>query len=102
MFELFLDEKGQKISKSKGNGITIDEWLRYAPPESLSYYMFQTPRRAKKLYFDVIPQQVDDYLTWIENTMRKPMKARSPTTRSGISMAAIRPSLRTGRNSACF
>jgi lysyl-tRNA synthetase, class I len=65
-YELFLDEKGQKISKSKGNGITIDEWLRYAPQESLSYYMFQTPTRAKKLYFDVIPQQVDDYLTWIE------------------------------------
>lgn len=66
MFELFLDEKGQKISKSKGNGITIGEWLRYAPQESLSYYMFQTPRRAKRLSFDVIPQQVDDYLTFIE------------------------------------
>jgi lysyl-tRNA synthetase class 1 len=66
MFELFLDEKGQKISKSKGNGITIGEWLRYAPQESLSLYMFLKPRTAKKLYFDVIPQQVDDYLTWIE------------------------------------
>src|SRR6202012_1491969 len=66
MFELFLDEKGQKISKSKGNGITIDEWLKYAPQESLSYYMFQSPRKAKKLYFDVIPQQVDDYLTFLE------------------------------------
>ena len=65
-YELFLDEKGQKISKSKGNGITIDEWLRYAPQESLAYYMFQTPRRAKRLYFDVIPQQADDYLTFIE------------------------------------
>lgn len=65
-YELFLDEKGQKISKSKGNGITIDEWLRYAPQESLSYYMFQSPRKAKKLYFDVIPQQVDDYLTFLE------------------------------------
>lgn len=65
-YELFLDEKGQKISKSKGNGITIDEWLRYAPQESLSYYMFQSPRRAKRLYFDVIPQQVDDYLTFLE------------------------------------
>jgi len=65
-YELFLDEKGQKISKSKGNGITIDEWLRYAPQESLSYYMFQSPRKAKRLYFDVIPQQVDDYLTFLE------------------------------------
>ncbi len=65
-YEMFLDERGQKISKSKGNGITIDEWLRYAPQESLSYYMFQSPRKAKRLYFDVIPQQVDDYLTWLE------------------------------------
>ncbi len=65
-YELFLDEKGQKISKSKGNGITIDEWLRYAPQESLAYYMFQSPRKAKKLHFDVIPQQADDYLTFIE------------------------------------
>ena len=65
-YELFLDEKGQKISKSKGNGITIDEWLRYAPQESLAYYMFQSPRKAKRLYFDVIPQQVDDYLTFLE------------------------------------
>lgn len=66
MYELFLDEKGQKISKSKGNGITIDEWLTYAPTESLALYMFQSPRKAKRLYFDVIPQQVDDYLTFLE------------------------------------
>jgi lysyl-tRNA synthetase class 1 len=66
MFELFLDEQGQKISKSKGNGITIDEWLTYAPAESLALYMFTKPRTAKKLYFDVIPQQVDDYLTHLE------------------------------------
>jgi lysyl-tRNA synthetase class 1 len=66
MFELFLDEQGQKISKSKGNGITIDEWLKYAPEESLALYMFTKPRTAKKLYFDVIPQQVDDYLTHLE------------------------------------
>ncbi len=66
MFELFLDEKGQKISKSKGNGITIDEWLKYAPTESLALYMFTSPRKAKKLHFDVIPQQVDDYLTHLE------------------------------------
>ena len=66
MYELFLDDKGQKISKSKGNGLTIDEWLRYAPPESLSLYMFQSPRKAKRLYFDVIPRAVDDYQTYIE------------------------------------
>lgn len=63
-YELFLDEKGQKISKSKGNGLTIDEWLTYAPQESLAYYMYQSPRKAKRLYFDVIPRAVDDYLTF--------------------------------------
>lgn len=62
-YELFLDQEGQKISKSKGNGLTIDEWLKYAPAESLAYYMFQAPRKAKRLYFDVIPRAVDDYLT---------------------------------------
>jgi lysyl-tRNA synthetase class 1 len=61
-YELFLDENGEKISKSRGNGLTIDEWLRYAAPESLALYMFQQPRRAKRLYFDVIPRAVDDYL----------------------------------------
>ena len=62
VFELFLDDKGQKISKSKGNGLTIDEWLTYGPRESLALFMFQKPRAAKKLYFDVIPKAVDDYL----------------------------------------
>ena len=66
MYELFLDDKGQKISKSKGNGLTIDEWLRYAPQESLSLYMFQSPRKAKRLYFDVIPRAVDEYQTFLE------------------------------------
>jgi len=61
-YELFLDEKGEKISKSKGNGITIDQWLRYAPRESLAYYMFLTPQRAKKLHFDIIPKCVDEYI----------------------------------------
>ena len=65
MFELFLDEHGQKISKSKGNGLTIDEWLTYAPAESLALYMFQSPRKAKKLYFDVIPKSVDEYQTYL-------------------------------------
>ncbi|MEI9991178.1 MAG: lysine--tRNA ligase [Rhizomicrobium sp.] len=66
VFELFLDEKGQKISKSKGNGLTIDEWLTYAPRESLALYMFQKPRVAKRLYFDVIPKAVDDYIELLE------------------------------------
>ena len=60
-YELFLDENGEKISKSRGNGLTIDEWLRYGSRESLSLFMFNAPRRAKRLYFDVIPRQVDDY-----------------------------------------
>ncbi|MCH9845209.1 MAG: lysine--tRNA ligase [Alphaproteobacteria bacterium] len=61
-YELFLDEKGEKISKSKGNGLTIDEWLAYAPEESLAWFMYQKPKTAKRLYFDVIPKQVDEYL----------------------------------------
>lgn len=62
-YELFLDENGEKISKSRGNGLTIDEWLTYGPRESLSFYMYQSPRKAKRLYFDVIPRNVDDYLS---------------------------------------
>jgi lysyl-tRNA synthetase class 1 len=61
-YELFLDERGEKISKSKGNGISIEEWLAYAPPESLATYMYQAPTRAKKLYFDVLPRAADEYL----------------------------------------
>tara|TARA_R110001592_G_scaffold20926_9_gene84640 strand:+ start:25350 stop:26975 length:1626 start_codon:yes stop_codon:yes gene_type:complete len=65
-YELFLDEKGQKISKSKGNGLSMEEWLTYAPHESLAYYMFQRPTSAKKLYFDIIPKAVDEYITFVE------------------------------------
>src|SRR3954463_6124891 len=64
-YELFLDDKGEKISKSKGNGLSVEEWLAYAPPESLSLYMFQKPRVAKRLYFDVIPRAVDEYLAFV-------------------------------------
>lgn len=64
-YELFLDENGEKISKSRGNGLSIEEWLRYAAPESLSLYMFQQPRRAKRLFFDVIPRAADDYLRFL-------------------------------------
>ena len=65
-YQLFLDEKGEKISKTKGNGLTIDEWLTYASPQSLSLFMFQNPKKAKKLYFDIIPKTVDDYLQHLE------------------------------------
>ena len=65
-YEMFLDEKGEKISKSKGNGITIEQWLNYASPESLSLYMYQNPKRAKKLYADVVPKAVDEYLMNID------------------------------------
>jgi lysyl-tRNA synthetase class 1 len=60
-YEMFLDEKGEKISKSKGNGIAVEDWLKYAPPESLAYFMYQKPKAARRLYFDVIPKNVDDY-----------------------------------------
>jgi len=65
-YELFLDENGQKISKSKGNGLTIEEWLRYANPESLSLFMYREPKAAKRLYFDVIPRHVDEYLQFLD------------------------------------
>ena len=61
-YELFLDENGERISKSRGNGLTIDEWLTYGPEESIALFMFQKPRAAKRLYFDVIPKAVDDYI----------------------------------------
>ena len=71
IYELFLDEKGQKISKSKGNGLTIDEWLRYASPESLSLFMYREPKAAKRLHFDVIPRNVDDYQQFLEGFSRQ-------------------------------
>jgi lysyl-tRNA synthetase, class I len=76
VYELFLDDKGEKISKSKGNGISIDEWLAYAPTESLALYMYQKPRTAKKLYFDVIPKAVDEYYTYLSAYRRQDAKAQ--------------------------
>jgi lysyl-tRNA synthetase class 1 len=73
-YELFLDDNGQKISKSKGNGLTIDEWLRYASPESLSLFMYREPKSAKRLYFDVIPRNVDDYQQFIDGYPRQNLK----------------------------
>ena len=75
-YELFLDEKGQKISKSKGNGLTIDEWLTYASPESLSLFMYQKPREAKRLHFDVIPRAVDEYLQFLAGYGRQDWRGR--------------------------
>lgn len=71
-YKLFLDENNQKISKSKGNGLSIDEWLTYAPNESLSYYVFQRPTSGKKLYFDVIPKAVDEYISFIDRMPEQP------------------------------
>jgi len=73
-YELFLDEKGEKISKSKGNGISIEDWLKYASPESLALYMYQNPQRAKKLYPQVIPKAVDEYLSFLDKFSEQPMK----------------------------
>ncbi len=75
-YELFLDEKGQKISKSKGNGLTIEEWLRYAPPESLSLFMYREPKAAKRLYFNVIPRHVDEYQQFLEAYERQDLRQR--------------------------
>ncbi|HEY3640699.1 MAG TPA: lysine--tRNA ligase [Xanthobacteraceae bacterium] len=76
IYELFLDEQGQKISKSKGNGLTIEEWLRYASPESLSLYMYREPKAAKRLYFDVIPREVDQYQQLLDAYLRQDQKQR--------------------------
>src|SRR6202162_2211858 len=73
-YELFLDENGQKISKSKGNGLTIDEWLRYASPESLSLFMYRDPKAAKRLYFDVIPRHADEYFQFLDAYPRQGAK----------------------------
>ncbi|MFY9829293.1 MAG: lysine--tRNA ligase [Rhodoplanes sp.] len=75
-YELFLDETGQKISKSKGNGLTIEEWLRYASPESLSLFMYREPKAAKRLYFDVIPRHVDEYQQYLDAYPRQDARQR--------------------------
>jgi lysyl-tRNA synthetase class 1 len=71
-YELFLDQDGQKISKSKGNGLSVDEWLKYAPPESLSQFMYNKPTSAKRLYFDVIPRAVDEYVGNLDKLRAQP------------------------------
>ena len=76
IYELFLDENGQKISKSSGNGISIDEWLSYAATESLSYFMYQKPKTAKRMHFDVIPRAVDEYHQQLRAFAGQDLKAR--------------------------
>jgi len=73
-YELFLDEKGQKISKSKGNGLSVEDWLTYAPVESLAQFMYQKPTAAKRLYFDTIPKSVDDYLAHLDSFSEQELK----------------------------
>ena len=75
-YELFLDEQGEKISKSKGNGLTIEEWLRYATPESLELFLYKDPKKAKRLYFDVIPRHVDEYEQLLEALPRQEPEQR--------------------------
>ncbi|MEL6743898.1 MAG: lysine--tRNA ligase [Pseudomonadota bacterium] len=76
IYELFLDDKGEKISKSKGNGISMEQWLSYASPESLSLFMYQKPKTAKRLFFDIIPRQVDEYFQHLAAFEGQDEKAR--------------------------
>jgi lysyl-tRNA synthetase class 1 len=75
-YKLFLDENNQKISKSKGNGLTMEEWLTYAPHESLAYYMYLRPKSGKKLYFDVIPKATDEYISFVNTFSEQEEKNR--------------------------
>ena len=75
-YELFLDENSQKISKSKGNGLSVEEWLQYAPPEALAQYMYNSPQRAKRLFFDVIPRATDEFLANAAKLPEQPAEAR--------------------------
>jgi lysyl-tRNA synthetase class 1 len=75
-YELFLDENGEKISKTKGNGVTIDEWLTYAPEESLSFYIYREPKKAKQLSFGIIPKAVDEYWQFLGNYPNQPIEQK--------------------------
>uniref|UniRef100_UPI003531E3F0 lysine--tRNA ligase n=1 Tax=Pararhizobium sp. IMCC3301 TaxID=3067904 RepID=UPI003531E3F0 len=100
-YELFLDEQGQKISKSKGNGLTIEDWLAYAPPESLSQFMFIKPKTAKRLHFDIIPKTVDEYFAHLaafekldaDKQLSNPIwhihNGRAPDTQMPVSFAML-------------
>ncbi len=82
-YELFLDAQGEKISKSRGNGLSVDEWLRYGPPESLALFMFNQPKAAKRLHFDVIPRQIDDYLAHVAKFPEQAPPDGDPAAKSG-------------------
>ena len=97
-YELFLDENSQKISKSKGNGLSVEQWLKYAPPESLAQFMYHAPQRAKRLFFDVIPRAADDYINNIAELARKQRPARP--TRPGTSSAGKDPAAAKAARSA--
>jgi len=72
-YEMFLDEKGEKISKSKGNGLSLEEWLRYGSEPSLSFYIYREPKRAKSLHLGVIPRAVDEYWQFRGNYPKQPI-----------------------------
>ncbi len=98
-YELFLDENGQKISKSKGNGLTIEEWLRYASPESLSLFMYREPKAAKRLYFDVIPRHVDEYLQFLDAYPRQ--GAEGAARQSGLAYSRRRAAAARQSGAVC-
>lgn len=75
-YELFLDEEGRKISKSVGRGVTVDSWTKYAPLESLLYFVYQNPQRAKRLHWDIVPRCVDDYLAALRKYPEIPSEER--------------------------
>ena len=75
-YEMFLDEKGEKISKSKGNGLSLEEWLRYGSEESLAFYIYREPRRAKSLHIGVIPRAVDEYWQFRGNYPGQPIEQK--------------------------
>ena len=84
-YEMFLDENGEKISKSKGNGLTIDEWLTYAPQESLAFYIYRDPRKAKQLSFSIIPRAVDEYHQFVQAYPDQPLGQAARQSRSSRS-----------------
>jgi lysyl-tRNA synthetase class 1 len=75
-YEMFLDENGEKISKSKGNGLSLEQWLTYGPQESLAYYIYREPKRAKQLHIGVIPRAIDDYWKSVADYAAQPVEQR--------------------------
>ncbi len=89
-YELFLDEEGRKISKSKGNGLAVEDWLKYGTNESLRLFMYQRPQSAKRLYVDVIPRSIDDYQDQLGGVLAAGARRSASTIRSGTSTTAGR------------